>query len=163
MPNLQQMQMMKKFFLFTFLVLSLHVSAQFKFGGALHGGVTNVNEGTVKETYDFIGGGGFYTEFTGAIGLLRAGYVFQSGDRQLVPLQACIRFGRTGVFAGGGVSLAANTGSNYYDIILGKKFHRNGDFSLVYSKPYDGLDKEPIYAFRITFFPFTTCGDACPY
>lgn len=154
---------MKKLVVLFALMLCVHASAQFKFGGALHGGVTNVNAGTVKESYDFVGAAGPVIEFTSFIGFLRAGYNFHNADRQSIPLEACLRFGRTGVFAGGGVSLAANSGSNYYDIVLGKKFHRNGDFSLVYSKPYDGIDTEAIYALRITFFPFTTCGDACPY
>lgn len=154
---------MKKTLVFIAILFCLQAQAQFKFGASARGGVTNVNEGTVKETYDFVGAGGPVIEFTSYIGFLRAGYNFHNANRQSVPLEACLRLGRTGVFVGGGVSLAANSGSNYYDIIFGKKFHRNGDFCLMYSKPYDGLDSKAIYSLRLTFFPFTTCGDVCPY
>lgn len=154
---------MRKIVVFLFLALSLQLSAQFKLGGTVLGGITKGNDGTKQEVYDFVGGGGVVAEMCGMIGYLRTGYIFQSPQRQLVPLHAYLRFGGSGAFAGGGVSLTTNSKANFYDIVLGKKFHRNGDFSLVFSKPYSGGESEPIYSLRITFFPFTTCGDVCIY
>jgi hypothetical protein len=155
---------MKKLLFLSLLFISISASAQFKLGGTVSAGFGSQSTAAPLDSFKFVGSAGIMGEITTHPVFFRTGFVFQGDGRQFIPLTLLFRASGTGAFLGGGVSLAMGGKESMYELIIGNKVSRNGDFYISFSHPLKGgTIQDCILAIHFTYYPLTTCGNSCEF